>query len=176
MPFMKQSPPERTNDVRAPFFYLAHSTIGCPRCDQPTSAFAIVLPKGHEIRLESGGLASGGVEASSWEIVGSAAMLFYVDEISAGAKDWLKSIAPNFGRNFCRSTGNHYWTSICEHCGHLMEDHNLHCEPGGAFLPRSDGVLEQIHSVEIPVAFSASAVGYTNDPAFMHAIGMADAP
>ena len=173
---MTDSPGERMDNVRAPFFYLAHAAIDCPRCDQPTSVFAIVLPKGHEIRLESGGTVPGDASTSSWAIVGRAAMLFYVEEIPAGAREWLSSIAPKFGRNYCRSTGNHHWATICEHCGHLMEDHYLHCEPGGAFLPRSDGVLEAIHYVEVPVAFSASAGGYTDDPAYMHAIGMAGAP
>jgi len=60
------------------------------------------------------------------------------------------------------SADRHY----CEHCGTLLGDHELHCEPEGAFMPSSEAAAANIHLLQIPEPFQAVAAGYTFEPEF----------
>jgi len=49
----------------------------------------------------------------------------------------------------------------------MLHDHDLFCEPGGAFMPISAEAARRIQFVTIESCFQAAAGGYAYEPAFM---------
>jgi hypothetical protein len=60
-----------------------------------------------------------------------------------------------------------YWANHCERCGALQEDHELFCEPEGAFLPTSPAAAATIELLSVHECLEAGAAGYAIDPAFI---------
>ena len=56
------------------------------------------------------------------------------------------------------------WANHCEHCGSVQEDHDLFCEPEGAFLPVDAASASAIELTRIEEPFAAVAGGYAYDP------------
>jgi len=54
-------------------------------------------------------------------------------------------------------------------CGALLEDHDLYCEPDGAFLPMSGDITADFELTWIAEPIEAAAGGYSCDPAFLTA-------
>jgi len=61
---------------------------------------------------------------------------------------------------------NSYWANHCEQCGNLLGDHDLHCEPEGAFMPTSEAAAKAIQLLRFDAPFAAAAVGYACEPQF----------
>ena len=60
-----------------------------------------------------------------------------------------------------------YWANHCEHCGSLQEDHDLFCEPEGAFLPVDAAWASAIELTRIDEPFAAAAAGYAYEPEYL---------
>ena len=60
-----------------------------------------------------------------------------------------------------------YWANHCERCGAIQEDHDLFCEPEGAFLPISPAAASIIEFLPIDEILEAAAAGYAVDPEFV---------
>jgi hypothetical protein len=60
-----------------------------------------------------------------------------------------------------------YWANHCAECSALTEDHDLFCEPDGAFLPMSGARTTDLELVWIDEPIEAAAGGYSCDPVFL---------
>jgi len=156
-------------NVRSRTFYVASTHAVCCYCGSSTRLLALVMPHDHETLdadtpvtlTENGGLA-----ADSWWRAGVSAFLFYVECIPDNIQDQLHQLSPFFRLAYSAATLTSYWANHCEHCSMLLDDHDLHCEPDGAFVPSNEGAATNIHLVQIREPFEAVAAGYAFEPEF----------
>ncbi len=78
----------------------------------------------------------------------------------------LNRLWPLFRFAHSAVTSSSYWANHCEHCGTLLGDHELHCEPDGAFMPSSETAAADIELLTIREPFEAVAAGYAVEPEF----------
>jgi hypothetical protein len=145
---MMQDGPNDGTNVRSADYLVAHSVGACERCSRPTSLFSFGLLPGHETRLEN-----------EWVPVDAGVLLFHVEHLAAGSIGVMAELAPHYLLNHSDPTDSEYWMNHCRHCGAPQEDHWLHCEPDGAFLPTTAQAAEQIQFVHVRAPFAARVRG-----------------
>lgn len=172
-------------NVRSSSYYVARTRVRCPYCGLSTRLLALAMPQGHETlqvdddseadsRADAGAGADAGVDTHGrddpgpavWQRENANALLFYVESLPGVVQDRLQYLSPFYRLGFDAGTKNSYWANHCEHCAALLGDHELHCEPEGAFLPASETAATHIRLLEISEPFAAAAAGYACDPEF----------
>jgi len=141
-------------NIRSLSYCVARTNFHCRHCARWTPALAVALPPNHEVLIED-----------EWQAVGANAFLFHVTELPKAARRRLLRLSPHFRLARRTEAANSYWANHCAHCGHVVSDDELHCEPGG-FMPSSESEAENIHLFSIPQVFSAVAAGHAPDPMF----------
>ena len=63
-----------------------------------------------------------------------------------------------------------YWANHCEACDSLLDDQDLFCEPGGAFLPSSEAAAGAIDLIVFEERFEVAAGGYAPAVQFLAAM------
>ena len=164
-------------NLRAPTYYVARSNAHCRHCGLRTRLWALAVPRTHET-LEDGTavgdagavIDDAGAEAAqasdAWQCPNVNAILFYVEALPQDVQFLLQQIAPGFRPAQSAAIQARYWVNHCEHCGATLEDHELHCEPDGAFLPSSEAAAARIQLRRIQEPFEALSGGYSPDPPY----------
>jgi len=155
-------------NVRSHTYFVARANARCWHCGLTTRLLALAMPQGHET-LEGDGWSDAdcaGPVSDAWQRAAVNAMLFYVERLPGGVQDRLKRISPLFHPAHSAATLNSYWANHCEHCGSMLDDHALHCEPEGAFTPSSEAAAANIQLQQIREPFEAAAAGYAIEPEF----------
>ena len=166
---MTEIQPVPDANVRAQSYFVARTHGRCWHCGLSTRLLALALPCNHEtLDADTESEAHEGCEpaADAWQRAGVNAFLFYVGHLPAGVQNRLHQLQPLFRVGFSAATLNSYWANHCEHCGTLLGDHELHCEPDGAFMPSNEAAAANIQLVKIPEPFAAAAAGYAFEPEF----------
>jgi hypothetical protein len=141
-------------NVRSQTYYVARATAQCGYCGSPNRLLALAMPRIHET-LED-----------EWQCADANAFLFYVGELPDDVRHRLQALSPHFRRARSAATQSIYWANHCEHCGTLLGDHELHCEPDGAFAPSSEAAAADIELLHINAPLRAAASGYALEPEF----------
>ncbi len=111
----------------------------CGRCSAATRVFAVALPREHEaIALDADAEHEESAQ-DTWEAAGFGALLFYIERLSEAVQRRLKQLAPGLRFSYSAPLQGSYWANHCERCDSLLEDHELFCEPEGAFLADARG-------------------------------------
>ena len=174
--------------IRSQTYYVARADTQCRQCDMPIRLLALVVPNGHET-LEpdppadadadadtdtdtdtdagAGAIDGDGVAPDAWQHANFNALLFYVEDLPDHVQRRLNQLSPCFRLAYSKITLNSYWANHCEHCGALVEDHELHCEFDGAFMPSDEEAAAKIQLLQIPEALEAVAAGYSFEPEFL---------
>ncbi len=147
-------------NFRAGHYWIARTVGVCPQCHGQTDLVALVLPPGHEAL-------SVDEETDTWESVPRHAFLFYVESVSDEVRDRLQTLAPPYRVAPSPATDERYWANHCACCGAFQEDHDLFCEPEGAFLPVSPAAASRIELLPVAQALEVSAAGCAIDPQFV---------
>ena len=131
---------------------------------------ALVLPPGHETRSmndEGGGTAADdpALCGDSWERATGHAFLFYIESLPDAVRHRMQALVPLY--RFAPASQGSYWANHCERCGGIHEDHDLFCEPEGAFLPISAAAASIIEFLPINEVLEAATAGYAPDPEFI---------
>jgi hypothetical protein len=155
-------------NIRSQTYYIARTHGRCWHCGLSTRLLALAIPDGHETLDEDAQAdADGGEPASNaWQPANANAFLFYVGHLTDRVLGRLNQLSPFFRLAHSPATLSSYWANHCEHCGTLLGDHELHCEPDGAFMPSSEAAAANIHLVRISEPFQAAAAGYAFEPEF----------
>jgi hypothetical protein len=176
--------PHPAANVRSQTFYVARGNARCWHCGEATCLIALAVPHDHEIldaEADEEGDADGYADSDghaeannrdqpapgAWQRANADAFLFYVEYLPDGVLDQLKQISPSFRLAYSAVTLNSYWANHCEHCGTLLDDHELHCEPEGAFVPASESAAAAIQLSSVQAPFQAAAAGYAPAPEFL---------
>ena len=155
-------------DVRAERYLIARTVGLCLHCRGETSLVGLVVPPGHETQSigdENAGAPSPG--GGIWECAPRHALLFYVGVLPDAVRQRLQTVAPAYRLARSPATQGSYWANHCERCGGLQEDHELFCEPEGAFLPMSSEAGAAIELLPVEEPIRAGAAGYALAPEFL---------
>ena len=156
-------------NVRGQTFYVALTAARCWHCGVPTRLLALAMPENHETldaETQTGAEDGGEPGPPAWQRTNMHALLFDVQELPGDIQKRLSEILPPFRLAHSPATLNSYWANHCEHCGSLLGDQELHCEPEGAFMPASEAAAANIQLVLIEAPFEAAAAGYACEPEF----------
>ncbi len=130
--------------IRATRYRIVSASSRCPGCGAWTHVVALVVP-------------ADGPETMS-------VCLHYVEHIPESVQSRVQALAPWF-----RLSAGSYWANHCEHCDTLQDEHELHCEPGGAFMPAPESPAAEalrLTAWDVAEPFAAIAGGCSYDPPF----------
>ena len=156
-------------DFRSQTYYVARATAQCRHCGSPTCLLALAMPRIHEtldIDASDGAGDGGELAQDKWQCAGANAFLFYVERLSADVQRRMQELSTHFRLARSAATQSIYWANHCEHCGALLGDHELHCEPDGAFAPSSEAAAANVELLHINAPLQAAASGYALEPEF----------
>ncbi len=152
-------------NIRSGRFFIA-STVGrCRKCQAAAPLFALAVPAGHKT-LDLDDAVPDEQEAHVWSAAEYPALLFYVESLSETVRTRLERRAPSYHVGRCEDDMDGCWANHCVRCGACLGDHELFCEPDGAFLPTTPTRAGCIGLMAIDEPFAARAAGYTVDPPF----------
>ena len=178
-------------NIRSGGYFIARTEVLCWHCGLRTGVLALAMPSEHEtlnledqvddegdgasdrdrvggnLGVDAGDLDTG-LETGSvpWQPAGVNAFLFYVEYLPDSVQGRLRDLSPSFRFAYSDATLTSYWANHCDHCGRLLGDHELHCEPEGAFVPVSEAAAAAIELLKIEEPFEAAADGYAFEPEF----------
>jgi hypothetical protein len=155
-----KTPAEFEINVRSMNYYVARTAAQCWRCERSTQLLALVLPPAHE-KLHSD------AAEDLWEPADAAAFLFIIGFLPETVQRRLirESTAFHFTQGV-EATHN-YWGNHCDHCGLLLGDFDVHCEPDIGFMPSSEVAAARILLTFVDEPFAAAAAGYALQPQFI---------
>jgi hypothetical protein len=143
-------------NIRSRNYYVARATAECPGCGLHTRLLALALPHLHETLDPE----------DDWERVDASAFLFYVEQLPDAVRHRLEPLSRHYRPAQSAATQTTYWANHCEHCGSMLDDHEQHCEPDGAFFPTSEAAAANVELLRISEPFEAAAAGYALEPEF----------
>ena len=178
-------------NVRSRTYYVARTSARCWRCGSSTRVLALAVPNSHETLSQTdaderaagdargdegnGSEGDGGTEADGgkgaatagmWQRADLNAFVFYVERLPDNAQSRLVRLSPSFRLAHSAVTLSDYWANHCEHCGTLLDDHELHCKPDGGFMPSSAAAAARIVLFGIQEPLEVLAGGYALEPEF----------
>jgi hypothetical protein len=152
---------------RAATYAILSATARCGACGDFTHVVAIAVPAAHEV-----------FAGDAWEPGSSGVRLFYVESLPASVRQRLALLAPWYRSSEprvvavakdTRDLAERGWGNHCEHCDAPLDDHDLHCEPDGAFTPAlsgaDSGAAMRVLRWEIREPLEVVAGGAGDDPA-----------
>jgi hypothetical protein len=157
-------------NIRSPSFLLARTVGMCNHCRTPTPLFALAVPPGHEALELDDDMEAEEPASYAWRLADHHAFLFHVEFLPIALQSRLKQLTKSGRFGFGDGATSGYWGNHCEHCGLLLDDQDLYCEPEGAFLPTGESAASLIHLQTIEEAFEAAAAGYAYEPQFFDAM------
>jgi hypothetical protein len=157
--------PDSVN-VRSKDYLIARTAGPCAHCGVRTPLVALVLPPSHET-LSLAKDDEDGPLPDSWDQVPWSAFLFYVGYLPDGVQRSVQAFSKTYRPAVSLAAQGSYWANHCEHCGLLQEDHDLFCEPEGAFLPVDAASASAIELTGIDEPFAAAAAGYACEPEYL---------
>jgi hypothetical protein len=157
-------------NVRSGSYWIAQATGECGRCRAGTRLVALALPPRHESLALDWDVEKDESVAYNWETAEWSAFLFYVEYLPEEVGRRLQAVSEGYRFAFSERTQGSYWANHCAACGALIEDHDLFCEPDGAFMPTTAVSAAAVTLERVAEALEAGAVGYTCDPQFLDAM------
>jgi hypothetical protein len=158
-----------SSNVRSGGYFIVRSIGECRRCQVSTPLIALALAPEHETLSMD---ADDGRQESipdTWENAACSALLFYIETLPDSVQRRLAEFSRAYRYAYSAETQGSYWANHCTSCGALLEDHELFCEPDGAFLPMSGDITADLELIWIEEPIEAVAGGYSCDPAFFTA-------
>jgi hypothetical protein len=156
-----------TINVRSDSYWIAHATGECGRCRAGTRLVALALPPSHQSLALDWDVQKDELIARHWETAQWSAFLFYVEYLPEEVRRRLQGLSQGYRFAFSERTQASYWANHCAECGALMEDHDLFCEPDGAFMPSTAANAAAVTLARVDEALQAGAAGYAYDPQFL---------
>ncbi|HMK86743.1 MAG TPA: hypothetical protein VK437_12360 [Steroidobacteraceae bacterium] len=152
-------------NIRSSRYLIASAIETCRHCRAHTRVVALALPPRHETL--SGDADGEAAAQESWEVASSSALLFFVEYLPEAVLRTLVQLSPGYRFDYSAASMASYFANHCAACGWAMDDHELHCEPDGAFLPTSEERAFAVELIPIDEPLEALAAGYAVDPQFL---------
>jgi hypothetical protein len=153
-------------NVRSKDYFIALTVGPCTFCGVSTPLLALVLPPSHET-LSPAEDDEDGALPEAWDRVPWSAFLFYVEYLPDGVQQRVQASSERYRPAVSEASQRSYWANHCQHCGSLQDDHDLFCEPEGAFFPVDAASASAIELTCIDEPFAAAAAGYACQPEYL---------
>ena len=164
-------PSERQDiNVSSPRYFIARRLGACGYCRAPTQVFALAVPPGHWALEMDADAQDGAVAVDTWRLATHSAFLFYVEYLPDVIHRRLKRFTQYYRFGHSDAAMGFYWANHCERCGCLLDDHDLFCEPDGAFVPTRASTARLIHLLPMNEEIEVLAAGYAYEPQFFDAM------
>lgn len=147
-------------NVCSPDYFVARTRARCRRCGRTTGLLALALSGKHETRVAD--------DPEAWQTARGNAFIFQVEQLPDHVQACLSRLSRHFRPAPIEPAGSAAWTNHCEHCGAAFEEQDLHCEPGGAFMPSNETAAARIQLLQMSEPFEAVAAGYALEPEYFH--------
>jgi hypothetical protein len=167
---MSNESPREDINVRSDAYFIARTYGTCGCCGVSTLLVAVALPSEHETLAFDAEAESEASAQDTWGHAACNAFLFYIGYLPLAVQRRLQEISPNFRFAHSGRTQGSHWANHCERCGSLLDDHDLFCEPEGAFLPTDPAAAGTVLLSLIREPIEAATAGYTCDPEFFAAM------
>jgi hypothetical protein len=154
-------------NVRSSSYWIARATGECSCCRAETRLVALALPPQHQSLELDWDIEKDEVVDYRWEAAELGAFLFYVEYLPEEIRQRLQAASQGYRFAFSKRALGSYWANHCATCGALIEDHDLFCEPDGAFLPTTPMSAAAVTLERVDEALEAGAAGYACDPQFL---------
>ena len=158
-------------NVRSPCYFIARTLARCRHCRAMTPMFALLVPPGHETLDLDDEAQDEESAVDVWRVQHQHAFLFHVEFLPASIQSRLKRMTESYrfaGPKMVDSgLANH-----CVSCDAMQGDHELFCEPEGAFVPTTPAAACAIHLLRVDAPFEAAVGGYADEPAFFDAMSV----
>lgn len=155
--------------VRSHGYFLVRSIGECRCCRASTPLIALALAPGHETLSMDADDERAESNPDTWESAACGALLFYIETLPGAVQRRLTEFSPAYRYAHSTETQGWYWANHCVNCGALLEDHDLFCEPDGAFLPMNQEIAGDLEIIWIEEPIEAEAGGYSCEPVFFAA-------
>lgn len=106
------------------------------------------------------------VDGEQWIAAENTVLLFHVEFLPPEVIAVMQELFPHYRSGYSAALKAEYWANHCGYCAAMQEDHTLHGEPGGAFLPVTPKDAKKIQIVNIRENFSAHARGFSEELSF----------
>ncbi|MGA2398180.1 MAG: hypothetical protein ABSG30_09000 [Steroidobacteraceae bacterium] len=157
-------------NVRSDSYWIVHALGECGGCRAATRFVALALPPRHQSLTLDWDVRRDEFVSYRWETAESSAFLFYIEYLSDDARRRLQAAAPSYRFALSERTQGSYWANHCASCGAPVDDHDLFCEPDGAFLPTSAATASAVTLVRVEEVLEAGVVGYACSPQFFESM------
>jgi hypothetical protein len=147
-------------NIRSQDYFVARTRARCRHCGRTTGLLALALSGKHEARVAD--------DSEGWQTAGGNAFVFQVEQLPDHVQARLSRLSRHFRPAPIGAAGSSTWTNHCEHCGAVLEEQDLHCEPGGAFMPSNETAAARIQLLQMREPFEAVAAGYALEPQYFH--------
>jgi hypothetical protein len=158
-----------SSNVRSGAYFIVRSIGECRCCRASTPVIALALGPEHETLSTDADDERGDSIPDIWETAACNALLFYVETLPDSVQRRLAEFSQTYRYACSAETQGSYWANHCLRCGSLLEDHDLFCEPDGAFLPMSGASTSDLELIWIDEPIEAAAGGYSCDLVFFAA-------
>jgi hypothetical protein len=157
-------------NVRSGSYWIAKAVAECGCCRAATQVVGLALPPQHLSLALGCDIEEDQLVDCGWETMEWCAFLFYVEYLPEEIRRRSQAASACYRFAFSGRTQSSYWANHCANCGALMEDHDLFCEPDGAFLPTTMVSAAAVTLERVDEALEASAAGYACDPPLLKAM------
>jgi hypothetical protein len=166
------SNPSSPQDInyRSDAYFIARTYGTCGRCRASTLLVAVALSPEHETLAFDAEAESEASAQDTWEHAACNAFLFYIEYLPPAVQRRLQEISPFFRYEHSGQMQGSHWANHCERCSSLLDDHDLFCEPEGAFFPTDPVAAGAVLLSLIKEPIEAAAAGYACDPEFFAAM------
>jgi hypothetical protein len=151
-------------NVRSGAYFIAHAVAQCEACTRSTRVIALALPADHDAAELAENPEPPHEDQLFWWPAPLPAWVFFINDISAAAQQRLRAAARGYRRVRTQTADDSYWGNHCEHCGAALDDHELYCEPGGAFMPMNPSEAAGIRLERVAEPIDVAAAGYASEP------------
>ena len=153
-------------NIRAGRYFIAKAVGTCGYCRASTRLIALALPSEHETLWMDSEAECEAAAQDIWERASGNAFVFFVGYLPDAVQRRLGKISKLYRVAHSAKAAGSYWANHCEQCGSLLDDQDLFCEPGGAFLPVSPESAAEVTLVRVEEGIEAAAAGYAYHPQF----------
>jgi hypothetical protein len=168
-------PPPVRITLRTQGYYIAQTVCVCWKCEQPSDAWGLVLPPGHEAltaidepppHIQTDAQIDAweqSEESSAWVEQDCAAVALRVRHLPESAQRRISRLTGAYYRDFSATVQLHYWMNHCTACGMKQGDFTLIEEFDAPLQPLENPSRILLHVVDEPLELEAGSIDYEPD-------------
>jgi hypothetical protein len=151
-------------NARAHHYYVLETVQVCEQCWRPSRVHGVVLPTGHEVRLQ----ADEGED--EWERSDEPSLISFVTSLAPSVSARLRSQTYCYQLRYRLGDPVSYHTNHCEHCATAFDEYTLFATPGRGFDVLSEFEAAEITVTVIPEGFAGMAEHFSYGVTFLNAM------